>query len=115
MSLRFEHTTMNARDVLAPVAALLAVAAAIAIFLFPAADGPGADGTPESSSNVGGRVDGWANRDLDIGVFGFSAAMNARVDGGATRDNDIGGFGFAASSASLMEGWANRDLDIGTN
>jgi hypothetical protein len=58
--------------------ALAALAASVALL--------GTSAAPASADNPfpGSRVDGWANRDLDIGAFG-----------------------------SLLDGWANRDLDIG--
>ncbi len=37
-------------------------------------------------------LDGWANRDLDIGAFSSPDWIGSRVDGWANRDEDIGAF-----------------------
>ena len=37
---------------------------------------------------IGSILDGWGNRDMDIGAFGFGT----RLDGWANRDMDIGAF-----------------------
>jgi hypothetical protein len=41
---------------------------------------------------IGERMDGWANRDLDIGALSSSSdfGIGDRLDGCANRDQDIG-------------------------
>jgi hypothetical protein len=102
-----EHTDMKTR-LLARIAALVTVAAAIAMFLWPA-----------SAEAADHQLDGWANPDPDINSNDLGSAMTqgpgGRVDGWANRDLDIGAFGSAMTQGvgSLLDGWANRDLDIG--
>jgi hypothetical protein len=73
-----EHTDMKTRHFLARTAAVVTAAAAIGMVLGPArADA--ADHEPDGSADrdlrssmaeeLGGRVDGWDNRDLNIGAF----------------------------------------------
>jgi hypothetical protein len=47
------------------------------------------------TAGIGTRLDGWANRDLDIGAFGsaMTAGIGTRLDGWANRDLDIGATG----------------------
>jgi hypothetical protein len=60
---------MRPRHFLARIAAFVTVAAAIAMLLGPArADAAEADGSA-IVQQPGSRVDGWANRDMDIGTF----------------------------------------------
>jgi hypothetical protein len=73
-----EHTDVKTGHFLARIAAVVTAAAAIGMLLGPArADA--ADHEPDGSANrdlrssmaeeLGSRVDGWANRDMDIGAF----------------------------------------------
>jgi hypothetical protein len=94
---------MKTRNFLARIAAFVTAAAAIGMFLGPAS-AEVADHEPDGGANrdlrsamadeLGSRVDGWANRDLDIGAFDLWSAM-------------------ADELGSRLDVWANRDLDIG--
>jgi hypothetical protein len=78
------NTELKPRHFLARIAAVVTAAAAIGMFLGPArADA--ADHQPDD-------LDGWANRDLDIGAFSSPDWIGSRVDGWANRDEDIGAF-----------------------
>jgi hypothetical protein len=99
-----EHTDMKMRHFLARIAAVVTAAAAIGMLLGPArADA--ADHEPDGSANrdlrssmaeeLGGRVDGWDNRDMDLSSSDLWEAM-------------------ASGIGTLLDGWANRDLDTGT-
>ena len=82
---------MKTRHVFAPLAAAVTGAAALVLFLVPAAQQSAADDQADDTRVASSRLDGWASRDIDIGRFGF-----------------------AARTGSILDGWANRDMDIGT-
>jgi hypothetical protein len=125
-----ENTDMKTRQFLARIATFVTAAAAIGMFLGPAS-ADAADHETDGSANrdlrsamaeeLGSRVDGWANRDLDIGAFDLSEAtaeeLGSRLDGGANRDLDLSSADLWAFMAfgigSILDGWGNRDLDIG--
>jgi len=98
-----EHTDMKTRHFLARTAAVVTAAAAIGMVLGPArADA--ADHEPDGSADrdlrssmaeeLGGRLDGWANRDMDLSSSDVWEAM-------------------AFGIGSILDGWGNRDMDIG--
>jgi hypothetical protein len=124
------------------LAVAIAAIAAPLVLMVPAAHATGGcdsgDGASGSAQALGSILDGWANRDLDIGIFAsaeppdlldgwanrdldisaFGSAMatgiGSRVDGWANPDVDISSFGSAmtAGTGSILDGWGNRDLDI---
>ena len=115
---------MKTRHLLARIAAVVTAAAAIGMFLGPAR----ANAAPDSATNQdlwsaiaqqpGSRVDGWANRDTDIGAFDWSSVaeeLGSRLDGYDAPDMDLNPSDLweASGVGSLLDGWANRDLDIG--
>ncbi|MGH9289642.1 MAG: hypothetical protein ACRD0V_15360 [Acidimicrobiales bacterium] len=115
-----ENSDMKPRHFLARIAAVVTAAAAIAMFLGPArADAADPDGSA-MAADVGGRVDGWANRDLDIGAFNWSMAeeLGSQLDGYDTPDMDLSSSdlweAMASGFGNILDGWANRDIDIGT-
>jgi len=98
-----EHADVKTRHFLARIAAVVTAAAAIGMVLGPArADA--ADHEPDGSANrglrssmaeeLGGRLDGWANRDMDLSSSDVWEAM-------------------AFGIGSILDGWGNRDMDIG--
>lgn len=98
-----EDTDMKTRHFLARIAAVVTAAAAIGMLLGPArADA--ADHEPDGSANrdlrssmaeeLGSRLDGWDNRDLDLSSSDLWEAM-------------------AFGIGSILDGWGNRDMDIG--
>ena len=105
---------MKKRHVLAPLAAVVTAAAALALFLVPATQYSAADDEVDDTHVTSGRLDGWGNRDIDIGGFGLAARTGSILDGWANRDLDIGTLGAATEPGSILDGWANRDMDIGT-
>ena len=105
---------MKKRHVLAPLAAVVTAAAALALFLVPATQYSAADDEVDDTQVASRGLDGWANRDIEIGGFGFAARTGSILDGWANRDMDIGTLGAAAEPESILDGWANRDMDIGT-
>ena len=88
------------RNLVRLAVAIAAIAAPLAL-LVPAAHATGGcnigDGASGSAQALDSILDGWANRDVDIGAFGsaMAAGIGSRVDGWANRDVDISGFGFA--------------------
>jgi hypothetical protein len=124
-----EETDMKPRHFLARIAGFVTAAAVIGMLLGPArADA--ADPESDVSANrdlrsamapdVGGRVDGWGNWDLDIGAFNWAMAeeLGSRLDGWDTPDMDLSSSdlweAMAFGIGSILDGWANRDIDIGT-
>ena len=105
---------MKARHILALVAAVATGVAAVVALLVPAVDGPAPNTDVDGTEAAEGLMDGWPNRDLDIGTFGFAASFGSRLDGWANRDLDIGALATAADPGSILDGWGNRDMDIGT-
>jgi hypothetical protein len=100
------NTDMKPRHFLARIAAVVTAAAAIGMFLGPArADA--ADHQPDE-------LDGWANRDLDIGAFSSDDWIGSRVDGWANRDVDISAFNgsVAQELGSRVDGWDTPDMDL---
>jgi hypothetical protein len=102
---------MKPRHLLARIAAVVTAAAAIGMFLGPArADA--ADHQPDE-------VDGWGNRDLDIGALYGSMAedLGSRLDGWETPEMDLNPSdmweAMAFTIGSILDGWGNRDMDIG--
>jgi hypothetical protein len=124
-----EDRDMKPRHFPARIAAFVTAAAAIGMFLGPAradaSDHDDPDGranrdlTSSMAANAGGRVDGWANRDIDIGALNTAMAeeLGSRLDGWDTPDMDLDPSelweAMAAAMGDLLSGWANRDLDIG--
>jgi hypothetical protein len=126
-----EHSDMKTRHLLARIAAVVTAAAAIGMFLGPArADAadhePDGSATPDLTSSMAerpprGRVDGWANSDLDIEAFGLWSSMaeelGSRLDGWDTPDMDLSSSdlweAMAFGIGSILDGWGNRDMDIG--
>ena len=125
-----EQTEMKPRHFLARIAALVTAAAAIGMLLGPASaeaadhqpDGPAdRDLRSAMAEELGSRLDGWANRDLDIGSSDLWTPMaeelGSRLDGWANPDLDLSSSDLWASMAygigSILDGWGNRDLDIG--
>jgi hypothetical protein len=112
---------MRPRHFLARIAAFVTVAAAIAMLLGPArADAAEADGSA-IVQQPGSRVDGWANRDADIGAFAWSSVaeeLGSRLDGWDTPDMDLNPTdlweAMAFGIGGILDGWGNRDMDIGT-
>jgi hypothetical protein len=140
---------MKPRHVLARLAAVVTAAAAIGMFLGPAradaSDHDDPDGTVnrDSTSAMAADIDGWGNRDLDIGALNASMAeeLGSRLDGWdtpdmdlnptdlweamafgigdlldgwATRNQDIGALSSTDGIGGILDGWGNRDMDIGT-
>jgi hypothetical protein len=117
------------RHFLARIAAFVTAAATIGMFLGPApadaSDHDDPDGTANRdltssmAATVGGRVDGWANRDIDMGALDTAMAveLGSRLDGWDNPDMDLDPSelweAMAAAMGDLLSGWANRDLDIG--
>jgi hypothetical protein len=106
------NTDMKARHFLARIAAFV-TAAAIGMFLGPArADA--ADPLPRDL------MDGWPNRDQDIGALSSSMAeeLGSRLDGWDTPAMDLNPSdlweAMAFGIGDILDGWANRDIDIGS-
>jgi hypothetical protein len=74
---------MKTRHFPARIPALVAAAAVMGMVLGPA------------SAEAADRLDGWANRDPDIGSYGLGSAMTQAIGPG-----------------SQLDGWANRGLDV---
>ena len=120
---------MTTRHLLARIAAVVTAAAAIAMFLGPvradASDHDDPDGTANQdlrsamAQDSGTLLEGWGNRDLDIGDFTTAMAeeLGSRLDGYDTPDMDLNPSdlweAMASGVGSLLDGWANRDMDIG--
>ncbi len=66
---RFEPTHMKARRFLALIVALVGAAAVLVLFLVAAISSPTTDSQVDSSDTAESILDGWANRDKDIGTF----------------------------------------------
>lgn len=62
-------THMKARPFLALIVALVAAAAVAVLLLVAAIGSPAPDTTVDSSDTAWGILDGWANRDMDIGTL----------------------------------------------
>jgi hypothetical protein len=113
-----EHSDMKPRHFLARIAALVTAAAAVAMFLAPArADASASD---HDGGRTGGTLlEGWANRDDDIGNFSAAMAedLGSRLDGWDTPDMDLNPSelweAMAFGIGSILDGWGNRDMDIG--
>jgi hypothetical protein len=121
---------MKPRHFLVRIAAFVTAAAAIAMFLGPAradaSDHDDPDGTVHQDSSSGTADDGgtllegWANRDDDIGNFSTATAeeLGSRLDGWDTPDMDLNPTALWEAMAfgigSILDGWGNRDMDIGT-
>jgi hypothetical protein len=125
-----EHTDMKTRRFLARIAAVVTAAAAIGMFLGPApADAAGhePDGSPSPdlrssmAEELGSRLDGWDNRDMDLSSSDLSSSMaeelGSRLDGWDNRDVDISSSdlweAMAFGIGGILDGWGNRDMDIG--
>ncbi len=125
-----EDTDMKTRHFLARIAAVVTAAAAIGMLLGPArADA--ADHEPDGSANrdlrssmaeeLGSRLDGWDNRDLEIGASGLWSSraeeLGSRLEGWDNRDLDLSSSdlweAMAFGIGSILDGWGNRDMDIG--
>jgi len=116
---------MRPRHFLARIAAFVTAAAAIGMLLGPAradaSDHDDPDGTvnQDSTSAMAADIDGWGNRDLDIGALYASIAeeLGSRLDGWDTPDMDLNPTdlweAMAFGIGSRVDGWANRDVDIG--
>ena len=120
---------MKPRHFLARIAAVVTAAAAIGIFLGPvradASDHDDPDRTVDRDSTLvmaeggGTLLEGWANRDLDIGALSSSMAeeLGSRLDGWDTPDMDLNPTdlweAMAFGIGSRVDGWANPDVDIG--
>jgi hypothetical protein len=120
---------MKPRHFLARIAAVVTAAAAIAMFLGPVRadashhDDPDGtvdrDLTPAMAEDGGTLLDGWANRDLDIGAISRSMAeeLGSRLDGWDTPEMDLNPSdlwkAMAFGIGSILDGWGNRDMDIG--
>jgi hypothetical protein len=115
---------MKTRHLLARIAAVVTAAAAIGMFLGPARADAATGGTANQdvrsamAQSPGSRVDGWANRDVDIGAFNLAMAeeLGSQLDGYETPDMDLSSDIWEAMALGIgerMDGWANRDLDIG--
>jgi hypothetical protein len=121
---------MKTRHFLARITAFVTAAATIGLVLGPArADA--ADHQPDGSANrdlrssmaeeLGSRLDGWTNRDLDIRSSDLWAPMaeelGSRLDGWTNPDLDLSSSdlweAMAFGIGSILDGWANRDMDIG--
>ena len=93
--------------------AIAAAAAALAL-MAPSAHATGGrdmgDGAPGPAQGIGSILDGWANRDMDIGTF---ISDFGRLDGWANRDVAISAFSSDFRIGCRVDGWANRDVDIG--
>ena len=108
------------RNLVRLAVAIAATAAPLALMV-PAAHATGGcnsgDGASSSAQALDSILDGWANRDLDIGIFAsaMTAGTGSILDGWANPDVDISSFGSAmtAGTGSILDGWGNRDLDIG--
>jgi hypothetical protein len=122
---------MKPRHFLARIAAGVTAAAAITMFLGPvradASDHDDPDGTVNqdltsamADDRDGTLLEGWANRDLDIGDFSRSMAeeLGSRLDGYDSPDMDLNPSdlweAMAFGIGSILDGWGNRDMDIGT-
>jgi hypothetical protein len=121
---------MKPRHFLARIAAFVTAATAIGMFLGPARadasdhDDPNGtvnrDSTSAMAADGGSLLEGWANRDLDIGGFSWSTAeeLGSRLDGYDTPDMDLNPTdmweAMAFGIGSILDGWGNRDMDIGT-
>jgi hypothetical protein len=125
-----EHADVKTRHFLARTAAVVTAAAAIGMVLGPArADA--ADHEPDGSANrglrssmaeeLGGRLDGWANRDMDLSSSALWSSvaeeLGGRLDGWDNRDMDLSSSdlweAMAFGIGSILDGWGNRDMDIG--
>jgi hypothetical protein len=64
-------------------------------------------------------LEGWANRDLDVGAFNSAMAeeLGSRLDGWDTPEMDLNPSelweAMAFGIGSILDGWANRDMDVG--
>ena len=119
---------MKARQLPARIAVVVTAAAAIGVFAGPAradaANDAGdhsanRDSTSSMAQWPGSRVDGWANRDVDLGAVSVSMAeeLGSRLDGWDTSDMDLNPSdlweAMAFTIGCRLDGWANRDQDIG--
>lgn len=119
---------MKPRQFLARIAAFVTAAAVVGMFLGPvradASDHDDPDGTVNRDSTsamaAGGTLlEGWANRDLDIGALNASMAeeLGSRLDGWDTPEMDLNPSdlweAMAFGIGSILDGWGNRDMDIG--
>jgi hypothetical protein len=120
---------MKPRHLLARIAALVTAAAVVAMFLGPvradASDHDDPDGTVNRDStsamatNGGTLLEGWANRDLDIGALSGSVAeeLGSRLGGWDTPEMELNPSDLWEAMASgiggILDGWGNRDLDVG--
>jgi hypothetical protein len=86
------NTDMKTRHLPARIAVVVTAAAAIGVFVGPARadaashapdDSADRDSTSSMAQRPGSRVDGWANRDVDIDAFNVSMAeeLGWRLDG----------------------------------
>ena len=122
---------MRPRHFLARIAAFVTAAAAVGMFLGPAradaSDHDDPDGTVHqdltsamADDRGGTLLEGWANRDLDIGDFSRSMAeeLGSRLDGYDTPEMDLNPSdlweAMAFGIGGILDGWGNRDMDIGT-
>src|SRR5262245_21725692 len=120
---------MRPRHFLARIAAVVTAAAAIGMFLGPAradaSDHDDPDGTvnrdmTSAMAEGGTLLEGWANRDLDIGASSSSIAeeLGSRLDGWDTPEIDLNPTdlweAMAFGIGGILDVWGNRDMDIGT-
>jgi hypothetical protein len=120
---------MKPRHFLARIAAVVTAAAAVAMFLGPvragASDHDDPDGTAHrdstpsmAESHPESLLDGWANRDFDIGALNSAMAeeLGSRLDGWEHPEVDLSSDMWEATAfgiGSILDGWGNRDMDIG--
>jgi hypothetical protein len=121
-----EDSDMKPRHFLARIAAFVTAAAATGMLLGPARadasdhDDPDGRVNRDLASSMAEEIDGWGNRDLDIGSFSRSMAeeLGSRLDGWDTPDMDLNPTdlweAMAFGIGSRVDGWANPDVDIGT-
>jgi hypothetical protein len=124
---------MKRRHLFASVAVCVTVAAVIGMFLWSETDSQVAPAAADAAANPfpGSILDGWGNRDMDIGAFGDHAQVRADrrqqelLAGGCHTGNTPGQQAspepprpLPATNAefgigSRVDGWANPDVDIG--
>ena len=120
---------MKTRHLLVRIAVCVTAASALGVFVGSATDSQDAPAANDNPA-IGSRVDGWANRDVDIGTFavgerrsqqehraGDTANSTAPTPGQQVSPEPLG----AATNAgvvnpfgigSILDGWGNQDMDI---
>ena len=102
---------MKPRHFLGRIAAFVTAAVAMGMFLGPA--------RADAADHQSDELDGWGNRDLDIGASTRSMAeeLGSRMDGYDTPEMDLNPSdlweAMAFGIGSILDGWGNRDMDIG--